>query len=97
MATKLDDELDDLSAAILIALAETHGAEVSLPRLTKRLGAGASVLMRQLTLMSDATIGGVAGPGWVKVMQADGRWIAALTEPGRARAAAHAGRWNPGC
>jgi len=89
MATALDDALDELSAAILLALAETPGAEVSLPRLTKRFGLGASVLMRQLTLMGSATIGGVAGPGWVKVTQSDGRWVATLTESGQVRAAAH--------
>ncbi len=36
---------------------------VSLPRLGKQLGQGASVLMRQLTLMGDATIGGRARAG----------------------------------
>jgi hypothetical protein len=42
---------DSLSVAILRMLAqEPAGAGVSLPRLGKRLGQGASVLMRRLTL-----------------------------------------------
>ena len=73
-----------LTAALLRALAQ-EGSEhgVSLPRLVKRLGLGASVLMRELTCMSDAVLGGVRGPGWVRVAQSDGRWVAQLTEAGR--------------
>jgi hypothetical protein len=41
--------------------------------------------MRRLTLMGDAAIGGVRGPGWVRVEQQDGRWVAHLQEPGRAQ------------
>lgn len=80
--------LANLPAALLRALAEegdgVHG--VSLPRLVKRLGLGASALMRELTLMSDAVLGGVRGPGWVRVEQLEGRWVAHLTEAGRAQA-----------
>ena len=78
-----------LPAALLRALAQ-EGAEqgVSLPRLVKRLGLGASVLMRQLTLMSDASLGGVAGPGWVRVVQQEARWVVHLTAPGRQQAQA---------
>lgn len=77
---------DSLSVAILRMLAQApDDAGVSLPRLGKRLGQGASVLMRRLTLMGDAAIGGVRGPGWVRVEQQDGRWVAHLQEPGRAQ------------
>lgn len=62
----------------------SNDAGMSLPRLSKRLGQGVSVLMRQLTLMSDASVGGQRGPGWVRVTQANDRWMACLTEEGRA-------------
>ena len=77
--------LPALSAALLRALVEEGGGEraISLPRLVKRLGLGASALMRELTLMGDAVLGGMRGPGWVRVDQADGRWVAQLTEAGR--------------
>lgn len=76
--------LDALSAAILRELAAAPGdAGMSLPRLGKHLGLGASVLMRSLSAMSHARIGGVEGPGWVRVTQMDDRWTAALTEAGR--------------
>ena len=85
----MDDDdipaLDELSIAILDELAAAPGpAGMSLPRLGKHLGLGASVLMRSLSAMSDARIGGVAGPGWVRVTQVEERWNAALTEAGRA-------------
>ena len=80
----------DLPAALLRALAEEAGQGaaqgVSLPRLVKRLGLGASVLMRALSGMGDAVLGGVRGPGWVQVTQHDGRWVVQLTEAGRQRA-----------
>jgi hypothetical protein len=60
---------------------------MSLPRLAKRLGLGVSVVMRQLSLMGDAVIGGQAGPGWVRVEQTEDRWVAYLTEAGRSTAA----------
>lgn len=81
---------EPLVHAILGALADesrgglADGAGVSLPRLGKRLGQGASVLMRQLTLMGDASVGGQRGPGWVRVVQANGRWMVYLTDEGRA-------------
>jgi hypothetical protein len=56
---------------------------MSLPRLGKHLGLGASVLMRSLSAMSHARIGGVEGPGWVRVTQSDDRWTATLTPAGR--------------
>ena len=85
-------ELDELSAAILRELAAAPGeAGMSLPRLGKHLGLGASVLMRSLSAMSNARIGGVDGPGWVRVTQVEERWTAALTEHGRTYCARHLG------
>lgn len=82
--------MDPLAEALLRELAQAPGGgPVSLPRLGKRLGQGVSVLMRQLTLLGDATLGGVPGPGLVKVTQLDDRWVAALTETGRAWCNAH--------
>jgi DNA-binding IclR family transcriptional regulator len=72
--------------AILQALAE-GGEGVSLPRLSKRLGQSASAVLRELSFMGDAALGGQRGPGWVRVCQEDGRWMAVLTEAGRARVA----------
>ena len=93
--TMNDDEvpaLDDLSAAILRELAAAPGeAGMSLPRLGKHLGLGASVLMRSLSAMSNARIGGVDGPGWVRVTQVEERWNATLTDAGRAFCKHHLG------
>ena len=84
--------LDDLAAAILRELATApNEAGMSLPRLGKHLGLGASVLMRALSGMSHARIGGVDGPGWVRVTQVDDRWTAALTEAGRQFCERHLG------
>ena len=78
-------DLDPLSQTILRALADApRDGGVSLPRLGKQLGLGASVLMRQLTRMGSATLGGIAGPGWVRVVQLDDRWVVHLEAPGRA-------------
>ncbi len=85
MSGKQASTMDALAAAILQALAEeSGGAGMSLPRLGKRLGQNASVLVRALALMGDAAIGGVAGPGWTRLEQAEGRWVARLTPGGRA-------------
>jgi len=85
-------ELDALSAAILRELAAAPGeAGMSLPRLGKHLGLGASVLMRSLSTMGHARIGGVDGPGWVRVTQLEERWTATLTEAGRAFCERHLG------
>ena len=76
--------LAPLTTALLRALAQEGAAHgVSLPRLVKRLGLGASVLMRELSGMGDAVLGGVRGPGWVRVVQDEGRWMVHLTEAGR--------------
>ena len=83
-------QLDELPAAILRELATApNDAGMSLPRLGKHLGLGASVLMRALSAMGHARIGGVDGPGWVRVTQVDDRWTAALTESGRALCERH--------
>lgn len=75
---------DPLSEALLHALLQApHEEGLSVPNLGKRLGLSASVLMRQLALMGDAALGGVAGPGWVQLAQANGRWVARLTPSGR--------------
>ena len=73
---------DALNRAILLALLpETQ--PISLPRLGKRLGLGVSVLMRALTLMGAAELGGQPGPGWVQMRMEDERWTASLTDAGR--------------
>lgn len=78
---------DPLSEAILRELGQAPGGVgMSLPRLGKRLGLGASALMRELTRMGDAVLGARPGPGWVRVVQHDGRWVAHLTDAGRALA-----------
>ena len=44
--------------------------------------------MRELTHLSDASLAGQPGPGWVRVVQAEGRWLAHLTPEGLAVAQA---------
>ncbi len=79
---------DDFTAALLAALAELDVPQgVSLPRLAKRLGQPGSAVLRRLHLLGDAVLGGTPGPGWVRVAQDGDRWLARLTEAGRARAA----------
>lgn len=83
------DAPDALAQAILVALADApvrDGTGVSLPRLGKQLGLGASSLMRELSRMGDATLGGVPGPGWVRLVQQDDRWVVHLEAAGRALA-----------
>lgn len=80
----LPHRADECSAAILRVLrAAPPPGSTSLPRLAKKLGLSASALLRQLTLMGDAEIGGRAGPGWVRVVQDEERWIVHLTDAGR--------------
>ena len=79
---------DQFAAAVLMQLAAAPPpGGMSLPRLAKRLGLGVSVVMRQLSLMGNAVIGGQSGPGWVRVEQTEDRWVAYLTEAGRNAAA----------
>ena len=80
---------------ILQALAG-EGGEMSLPRLSKRLGRSASALLRELSFLGDAVLGGRRGPGWVRVWQLDGRWMVALTAAG-AQYAASLGAGGGGC
>jgi hypothetical protein len=80
---------DPFSMAILAELAAgPPQGGMSLPRLAKRLGLSVSVVLRQLSLMGDAVIGGQAGPAWVHVVQTEERWVVHLTESGRGAAAA---------
>ena len=85
--TEAEGDAAPLAARIVWALAQAwqqHGdTAVSLPRLAKMLGASASTVMRELTLLTDAQIGGVPGPGWVQVSAEEGRWMVALTDAGR--------------
>ncbi len=87
MTAQTHQEEAPLAARIVAALAQVWGQHgdttVSLPRLAKMLGASASTVMRELTLLTDAEIGGVPGPGWVQVSAEEGRWMVALTEAGR--------------
>ncbi|MFT4190321.1 MAG: hypothetical protein QM617_02225 [Comamonas sp.] len=84
------DELagvDEFAFAILHELAaQADGSGLSLPGLGKRLGLGASVLLRQLSTMGEV---GEAGPGWVRVERDAQRWVIFITETGRAQC----GRW----
>ncbi len=79
---------DPVGEIALQALAELdEGQGVALTRLAKRLELRVSVLMREFTQLSDARLGGVAGPGWVRLHCDDaGRWSAHLTDAGRAQA-----------
>lgn len=73
------------SLRLLGELEEAGCGGVALTRLGKRLGQRSSALIREYTLMSDATIGGQAGPGWVDLAcDEGGRWTAQLTTAGRA-------------
>ncbi|GEM_PF-18907 len=79
---------DDFTAALLSALAELDAPQgVSLPRLAKHLDLPGSAVMRRLTLLGDAVLGGRPGPGWVRVAQEGDRWMARLTDAGRAQVA----------
>ncbi len=79
---------DDFTAALLAALAELDAPQgVSLPRLAKHLDLPGSAILRRLALLGDAVLGGRPGPGWVRVAQDGDRWLARLTDAGRARAA----------
>lgn len=60
------------------------GEPVALTRLAKRLDQRVSVLLRELTALSDASIGSGPGPGLVRLdCDEAGRWTARLTEAGR--------------
>ena len=78
---RADDPFAMAILAELVAAPSVGG--MSLPRLAKRLDLGVSVVLRQLSLMGDAVIGGQAGPAWVRVVQTEDRWVVHLTEAGR--------------
>ncbi|MDB5894588.1 MAG: hypothetical protein JWQ88_2119 [Rhodoferax sp.] len=86
--------VDALTVAILQALVEAPEG-LSSARLGKRLGQGASVLLRRLNLLSEAAIGGHSGPGLVRVESLDGRWMVSITAAGRAALEAAAREGNP--
>ncbi len=67
---------------LLQAHAERGPAPIALPRLTKMLGESASTVMRTIIPLTDAEVGGQAGPGWVRMQAQDGRWLVALTDEG---------------
>lgn len=77
-----------LAVGVLLELAKVPPPGImSLPRLAKRLGVGASVLLRVLSQLGDAEIAGEQGPGWVKVTQTEDRWLLQLTPQGQQIAA----------
>ena len=83
--------LEPFEAAVLDRLAALDtGDGVPLTRLAKQLDARVSVLIRTCTLLSDARLGGMAGPGYVRLAEADGRWRAWATGAGRAASGAGA-------
>jgi len=83
------DADDPFAIAILAELASAPPpGGMSLPRLAKRLDLSVSVVLRQLSLMGDAVIGGKPGPAWVRVLQTEDRWVVYLTEAGRNAAGA---------
>ena len=87
---------DPFAMAILAELAAAPSpGGMSLPRLAKRLDLSVSVVLRQLSLMGDAVIGGQPGPAWVRVVQTEDRWIVHLTEAGRSTAAALGASTDP--
>ncbi len=77
--------LDDVEAAALALLTELDAGDgVPLTRLAKQLDQRVSVLMRAFTHLSDARLGGVTGPGFVRMAETEGRWRAWVTPAGRA-------------
>lgn len=55
------------------------GEPVALTRSSSRLASRVSVLLRELTALSDARVGGVPGPGLVQLACDDaGRWTVRL-------------------
>ena len=68
--------------SLLVELASQPDG-MSTARLCKRLSLRMSVLMRTLAWMDAGTIGGVAGPGWVRVHADGARSLVLLTDAGR--------------
>jgi len=83
--------LDELETAVLARLAELDtGDGVPLTRLAKQLDQRVAVLIRTFTMLSDARLGGVAGPGYARLAEDEGRWRAWITPAGRAAVEASA-------
>lgn len=77
-------DLQPMREALVVLAQLDQGEGVSLARLAKRLGQRVSVLLRLYTLMSEASLGGQAGPGWVRLAcDARGHWRAWITAAGR--------------
>lgn len=74
----------DEDALLSLLLELDQGEGVALARLAKRLDQRVSVLLRLGTGLSDAVVGGLQGPGWLRMACEDaGRWTAHLTPAGR--------------
>ncbi|HEY0957295.1 MAG TPA: hypothetical protein VGE36_21260 [Roseateles sp.] len=74
----------DEDALLSLLLELDQGEGVALARLAKRLDQRVSVLLRLGTGLSDAVVGGLPGPGWLRMACDDaGRWTAHLTPIGR--------------
>lgn len=79
-----DADLQPLREALAALARLDHGEGVALARLAKQLDQRVSVLLRLYTLMSEASLGGQAGPGWVRLAcDARGHWRAWITAAGR--------------
>ncbi|MCU6433774.1 hypothetical protein LPB67_08280 [Undibacterium sp. Jales W-56] len=72
-----------LADALLAELA-TQPEPVSMARLSKKLGARHSSLLRCLAYLGEQRIGQEQGLGWVHAVQDGDRTMLALTEKGRA-------------
>lgn len=75
--------IGDLPCRILQALARAGSQGMSLPRLRKQVGVGASVVMRRLSALGTHPVGGVPGPSWAELTNDDGRWHLTLTVAGQ--------------
>ena len=80
-------ELPALALALLQELQNATEPQSSL-RIAKKLGIRQSTLMRCLAYLGEEEVGGVAGPGWVRAEEADGRLLLSITDAGRAAAKA---------
>ena len=76
-------ESDALSGRILQALGQVAPQGMSMPRLCKQLGVGASAALRCLSALGDQPVGGVPGPGWTQLREEGGRWTVTLTAAGQ--------------
>jgi DNA-binding IclR family transcriptional regulator len=78
-----DDGAEGLSVRILQALAQSVPQGMSLPRLCKQVGVGASAAMRCLSAMGAQPVGVLPGPGWTELTSDGGRWHVSLTMAGQ--------------